>query len=174
MLSKFELIAHYIINAFSDEPLKLGKTKLAKLLWFADREYLYKYSNYLTQNEYIKMPQGPVPKNYDIFLNSLQNKGYIHIFTRIKHNKKYICLVSLKEPNLDNFTNKELKILDEIIKDYFDTKATTLSKQTHDELWGALKLGDEMPLDSVFWRDIEPPTQEDIEWAKAVCESKDS
>ncbi|EMI4815717.1 hypothetical protein V6N98_001137 [Campylobacter upsaliensis] len=53
-MTKLEKIMNYIIYSFRDEPLKLGKLKLAKILWFSDRAFMYKYSEALTGLEYLK------------------------------------------------------------------------------------------------------------------------
>ncbi|MDL0147656.1 Panacea domain-containing protein [Campylobacter felis] len=78
-MTKLEKIINYIIYSFRDEPLKLGKLKLAKILWFSDRAFMYKYSEALTDLEYIKMQYGPLPKNTKKYLKSLKQKE-LYIF----------------------------------------------------------------------------------------------
>lgn len=158
-------IINYIINAFQAEPKKLSKVKLAKILWFADKEYMYKYYTSLSGLEYIKLPQGPVPKNYDKLLKDMENKAIIHTFDVLSYGKKQICFHSLKEPDLEMFKAQEISILDKVISDVYNQKSTTLSKKTHDELWDKVKMGEIMPIESVFWQDIIPPNDEDIKQA---------
>lgn len=171
-MSKAFLIINYIIWAFQAEPKKLSKVKLAKILWFADKEYMYKYCKHLSTLEYIKLPQGPVPKNYDKILKELENKGIIHSFSLLSYGKKQICFHSLKEPCLDEFKPQEISILDKVIHTFYNQKSSTLSKKTHDELWDKLEMGELMPIESVFWQDIQSPSDEDIKQALKELEKK--
>lgn len=174
-MTKLEKIINYIIYSFRDEPLKLGKLKLAKILWFSDRAFMYKYSETLTGLEYIKMQYGPLPKKYDKILKSLENDRVIHSYLSnayVDDDRKQICFHSLIEPDMNDFNAKEIQIIDEVITKLKDEKATTLSNKTHDELWRSLKFGEIMPIEAVFWNDIEPVNEEDIKWAKAVLKTK--
>lgn len=158
-------IINYIVGCFKDNPSKLGKVKLAKILWFADREFMYKYHSELTGLEYQKLPFGPVPKKYDQILNDMQKKSYIFIDEIFKDDTKQILFTSLKKPCLDDFSAKEVEILDKIIFSFKDEKASCLSKITHDDLYNSVQIGDIMPVESVFWQDIETPNADDIKWA---------
>ncbi|MEE6629137.1 type II toxin-antitoxin system antitoxin SocA domain-containing protein, partial [Campylobacter coli] len=56
----------------SDEKAIENKAKLNKILWFADRAFMYKNYASLTQTSYIKNPQGPVVKKLENILTSLE------------------------------------------------------------------------------------------------------
>ncbi|MCR2060668.1 Panacea domain-containing protein [Campylobacter helveticus] len=174
-MNKVEKIINYIIYSFRDEPLKLGKLKLAKILWYADRAFMYKYYQSLTNLEYIKMQYGPLPKKYDNILKKLNKEKIIHSYESNSYgesDKKQICYHSLIEPDMNDFEAKEIQIIDEVIARLKNKKATTLSKETHDELWKNTNIGESMPIESVFLNDIEPPNEEDIQWAKEILKSK--
>lgn len=165
-MKKATRILNYIIHKFIENPTKLSKVKLAKILYFADREYLYKYKEYLTNLEYIKLPYGPVVKGYDKILKDMQKDGFINEFTSIINNQKQTCFQSLKEPNISEFSPQEIEILDKAIYENYNKKATTLSKNTHDKIWENTETGNVIPLECVFLRDIQTPTQDDIQKAK--------
>lgn len=174
-MTKLEKIINYIIYSFRDEPLKLGKLKLAKILWFSDRAFMYKYSETLTGLEYIKMQYGPLPKKYDKILKSLENDRVIHSYQSNAYgndDKKQICFHSLIEPNMSDFKAKEIQIIDEVMARLKDERAVDLSKQTHDKLWDSVNIGEIMPIEAVFWNDIESANEEDIKWAKGVLKAK--
>ena len=164
-MEKTKSIIHYIISCFSAEPTKLGKVKLAKILWFCAREFMYKNKQHLSDLEFIKMPLGLVPKKYDTLLNQLEKDKIIHIFTAPNFNKKQICFHSLKDPDLKAFTPDEISLIDSVIFALKDEKAGNLSNLTHDSVWENTKQGNVMPVESVFLKDIEAPSPEDIEWA---------
>lgn len=58
----------------------------------------------------------------------------------------------LKEPNLDDFTAKEISILDQTINKFALKTAKELSEMSHDECWEKTKNGDTMPIESVFFK----------------------
>ena len=165
-------IINYIISCFKENPSKLGKVKLAKILWFADREFMYKYHSELTGLEYQKLNFGPVPKKFEQILNTMQEKSYIVIDENFKDDTKQTLFFSRKKPCLDEFNAKEIEILDKIIFSLKDKKANHLSKITHDDLYNSVQLGDIMPVESVFWQDIEIPNADDIKWAMQSLKDK--
>ncbi|HEF3260815.1 TPA: SocA family protein [Campylobacter coli] len=163
-MKKIENIIIYIINYFQTNyaPADLGKVKLNKILWFADRAFMYKNYASLTQTSYIKNPQGPVVKKLENILTSLEKNEFIKSIKVNKGEYQQQSFLCLKEPNLDDFTAKEISILDEAINKFALKTAKELSEMSHDECWEKTKNGDTMPIESVFLQDIIPATKEDI------------
>ncbi|MCR2125288.1 hypothetical protein CUPS3778_09695, partial [Campylobacter upsaliensis] len=73
---------------------------------------------------------------------------------------------------MSDFKAKEIQIIDEVMARLKDERAVDLSKQTHDKLWDSVNIGEIMPIEAVFWNDIESANEEDIKWAKAVLKPK--
>lgn len=171
---KTEAIIAYIINYFqcNDSLAKLGKVKLIKILWYADREFMYKYYKELTDLEYRKMPRGPMPTNIDFILEDMEKKGIIKSFEISKFGYTQQSFLCLQEPDLNNFTPQEISVLDKVIVDLLNKTATQISKETHDELWHSIEQGKIMPLESVFLQDIVPTTEEDIKGTLKKMEKK--
>ncbi|HEF6133440.1 TPA: SocA family protein [Campylobacter coli] len=163
-MKKIENIIIYIINYFQTNyaPADLGKVKLNKILWFADRAFMYKNYASLTQTSYIKNPQGPVVKKMEHILNKLEKANFIKSFDVNKGDFQQTSFICLREPNLDDFTAKEISILDETINKFASRTAKELSEISHDECWEKTKDGDTMPIESVFLQDIVPATKEDV------------
>lgn len=161
---KTEAVIAYIINYFqcNNSSKNLGKVKLVKILWFADREFMYKYYKQLTDLEYRKMPRGPMPTNIDSILKCMQEKGIIKPFETSKYGYTQQSFLCLKEPDLDCFTPQEVSVLDKVITDLLDKTAAQISEETHDELWHSIERGKIMPLESVFLQDIIPATKDDV------------
>lgn len=162
-------VIHYIIDSFqqADSVSKLGKVKLAKILWFADREFMYEHHKSITGIDYVKLPNGPVPKKYDAILDEMKDNGVIHQYQIKKFDKTQQCFVSLKDPNLEVFNKEEIKVLDNVIYELKDKSASKLSNLTHDSLWKNREIGEIMPIESVFCRDITEPNEDDIAWANS-------
>ena len=81
-MDKTKAVIAYIVNYFqcNNSPKNLGKVKLVKILWFADREFMHKYYRQLTNLEYRKMPYGPMPTNIDSLLQSMEKEAIIKSF----------------------------------------------------------------------------------------------
>lgn len=168
-MEKIHAVIHYIIDSFqqADSISKLGKVKLAKILWFADREFMYEYHKSITGIQYVKLANGPVPKKYDMILSEMKEEGIIHQYQINKFGKPQQCFISLKKPSLEVFSKEEIKVLDNIIYELKNKSATKLSDVTHDSLWENREVGEVMPIESVFCRDIVEPNEDDIAWAKS-------
>ncbi|EOH2300331.1 Panacea domain-containing protein [Campylobacter jejuni] len=131
-MKKIENIIIYIINYFQTNyaPADLGKVKLNKILWFADRAFMYKNYASLTQTSYIKNPQGPVVKKLENILTSLEKNEFIKSIKVNKGEYQQQSFLCLKEPNLDDFTAKEISILDETINKFALKTAKELSEMS--------------------------------------------
>lgn len=161
---KTKKIIVYIIDYFQNNysPNKLGAVKLNKILWFADRAFMYEHYKSITQGEYIRNPNGPVLKKIDKILNELERDGYIEGIGKKGTQKSF---KSIKKPDFRGITAQEISIIDSIMAKLASKSARELSKQTHDAVWEKTKNGDIMPLESVFLKDIVLPMQEDIQEA---------
>ncbi|EKG4594774.1 DUF4065 domain-containing protein, partial [Campylobacter coli] len=105
---------------------------------------------------------GPVVKKLENILTSLEKNEFIKSIKVNKGEYQQQSFLCLKEPNLDDFTAKEISILDETINKFALKTAKELSEMSHDECWEKTKNGDTMPIESVFLQDIIPATKEDI------------
>lgn len=171
-VEKLEKIINYIIYCFRDEPTKLGKVKLAKILWSCEREFMYKTHKRLSNLEFIKLNNGPVPKKYNKILDDMVQKGIIHSFNTIKFDKKQTSFYSLIEPDMNDFQAIEISIIDSVVYSLWDKSANELSNMSHDSFWESTNTGDVMPVESVFMRDIQEPDENDIAWAMQTLKEK--
>jgi len=171
-MKKLKNITHYICEKCSD-PNKLGTTKLNKILWLIDCISYEKTGKSVTKATYIKRQYGPVPKEILEVKNELQKEGKIAI------RKDFVCgrivqekLISLKEPDINGFTSKEISLSDSIIADIcFNHTAKSISELTHDEIWEAAEIGEQLPLFVVFARNNGEINENDISWAKEKLKS---
>ena len=173
-MKKVEKVIIYILSHFNSEPKKIGKVKLAKLLWFCEREYMYKYHAHLLDDlEFIKLDHGPVPKKYEKILKDMEKKNLIHVFEIPNFDRTQISFHSLKEPDLSEFSAQEISVIDSVIYKLRDKTASELSKLSHDEFWDNTELGEVIPAEVVFaTKDVMHPTDDDVQWAMQVLEKK--
>ena len=104
------------------------KTKLNKLLFYADFKHFKEYAVSITGVHYVHLDYGPVPDNYDYFAAELLSGHEIKTEEVFFGNYSGHNLISCVEPDLSVFSDSELKILTEI-KEYFKSYG---SKQIKD------------------------------------------
>jgi len=110
------------------------KTKLNKLLFYADFKHFKNYTVSITGARYVHIPFGPAPEKYSLYLATLLENGTIeleeHIFSDDVIGEEFI---SSKKPDLLLFSDSELKILS-TVKEYFkDFNVKRITDFSHDE-----------------------------------------
>lgn len=114
---------------------EIPKTKLNKLLFYADFKHFKEYAVSITGVRYAHLPYGPVPDNYEYYLATLIDEEKSINKDERQFNDSVIAeyLLASKDPNLSIFSTSELKILASV-KEYFtEFTATKISKFSHEE-----------------------------------------
>jgi hypothetical protein len=161
-----EAVAHYIIAR--SQPDKLGAVKLNKVMWFADLEAYRRCGRTITgQTSYQKQTRGPVPNDILRALKRLRDEDKILTrevpvagYTRREH-------LWLAQPDVSVFSAAEVDILNEAIHWVCNEHtAKSISDLSHDTLWDAAELGEQIPVGAAT---IVPDelSGADIEWALA-------
>ena len=168
--TRFECLVHYVCELCPSD--KLGAIKLNKILWYADT-FAYRLHGKTISGEtaYIKRQYGPVPKNILKALKHLQSTGALVVEEKQSPSfggprREYRTLTGA---DISCFSAKERKIVqdvaDIICKEF---TATSISDLSHDIIWEAANLGDEIPINAVLASEFDPVTNADIKWAKIV------
>lgn len=110
------------------------KTKLNKLLFYADFKHFKDYTVSITGARYAHIPFGPAPEKYSLYLATLLENGVIgvaeHEFSEQVVGEEFF---PVKEPDLFLFSDSELKILS-TVKEYFkDFNSKKITDFSHDE-----------------------------------------
>ncbi|MDP1716177.1 MAG: DUF4065 domain-containing protein [Anaerolineales bacterium] len=111
------------------------KTKLNKLLFYADFKHFKEYTVSITGAQYAHLPFGPAPDHYQYYLAALDNEEEnIRIEERVFADYIGEFLVVTTNPNLSYFSTSELKILT-TVKEYFSNfTAKAISELSHREI----------------------------------------
>ena len=121
----------------------LGKVKLAKLLFFSDAIAYQELGHTIAGVDYIKLPLGPVPIEYNEVLEIMEEDGLIerkHRSTIRGEQEYYIPLV---EANLAVFNKKEKGIMAETIRIFRERYTHAVVDLSHKLLpWDVLELGE--------------------------------
>jgi uncharacterized phage-associated protein len=164
---RLSAVAHYVIAHCTPE--KLGATKLNKVLWYADVIFYRLHGHAITGEEvYEKRQYGPVPKNINAVLRSLQAAGKIKerlSLTPVGSRREFVWLES---PAIDKFSAEEIDVLRDVMQQVCDGhSAASISELTHDALWDETEIGQDMSVGAgaVLPGEITPDA---IKWAEGA------
>lgn len=111
--------------------------KIFKILYFADREHLSKFGRTITGDHYIAMKAGPVPSNiYDLFKaikgDSYFSKDELKAYFEVENE---FFIKPKKDPDLDEISNSDINVLNEVLAKYGDMDFETIKRKSHDFAW---------------------------------------
>jgi hypothetical protein len=166
---KFKELVLYIAGKCTDDPT-FGATKLNKILYFSDF-YMYGESGTpITGADYVKLPQGPAPRQLLPIREELNKVGDACISKAMYHGYPQERLIPTREANLDLFRAKEIALVDDIIHKLWGINAADISDYTHRLAgWRIAQDNSDIPYESVFLSD-EGLTVDDAERGKELAE----
>jgi len=137
---KVGIIASY----FAENTKELYVTKLLKLFYYLDFISYKTKGTSVTNDVYFKMPYGPVPSSIknSIDLLSVENilgkefKSQLSPYIKLQKGADgngNLIISKGKECDLRKLSNTEVELMKAIAETFNDTKAKTLSNQTHRE-----------------------------------------
>jgi hypothetical protein len=110
---------------------KIVKTKLAKMLYLADFSWFYENTNSMSGMQYRKIKYGPVPNDFFVALNDLEESGDINI-----DHKSEIFLISETETSqkmnkLKILNKEEIDLVKKIAKKWKNKRTKEIVNFTH-------------------------------------------
>ena len=166
---RFIDMIHYICGSCGD-PAALGATKLNKIAWFVDTLSFRMNGASLSGEVYVKRQFGPVPRNIQSALASLEAQGKIVVIEpKVQYQPRQFIARQAPDPGV--FSNQERELLDLIIHEVCEKHtATSISDVSHNQIWDAALMGEVIPMEAVLAAYPGEITQEDLLWANAVVE----
>lgn len=110
------------------------KSKLNKLLFYADFKHFKEYTLSITGLRYAHLPYGPVPDNYAMYYATMFSKGLVE-FSEELYPNGYVgeLIKAVKEPDLNIFSPSELRITAAVMEDFKEHTATQIQEMAHEE-----------------------------------------
>ena len=135
---RFDLVKLYnAILFFSREGVL--KTKLNKLLFYADFKHFKEYTLSITGARYAHISFGPAPDDYEIYYGALFSQKAIEFIEKVYPSKGngesfYGEIVKArKAPDLSLFSASELRIMASVQEDFSNYTATKITNFSHEE-----------------------------------------
>ncbi len=164
--AKLDALVHYVC-ARCDNPSKLGATKLNKVLWYADVFAFAQSGQSITGAVYIKRQFGPVPK--DILAARARLVAAGALVERQIQSYSYIQtqFFALSKPDISMFSAEQISLVDTVVDAICSNHtATSISNLSHDVIWEAAEIGEELPMAAAaFGGNFGEIDEHDIAWA---------
>lgn len=133
-----------------------GKKKLAKLLYFADFDFFEKYQKSITGDVYNAYPKGPLPAALGEVVDELVSQKMLSVKSVREWGEDYApteVFKCLHDPDTTVFDDKELKMLDRIVKRYGGLNGEQLAELSHAEApYTATEPYQEIPYEFTYYR----------------------
>ncbi len=110
------------------------KTKLCKLLFYADFKHYKDYAISITGSKYAHADHGPVPDNYEHYFAALyHDEQSITIREKVFEDFSGEEFISMIEPDLSIFSDTELEVIAKIKNHFKSYTATKIREFSHNE-----------------------------------------
>lgn len=159
----FHKFANTVLYLLKNSPSEPGKTKLLKLLYFADFGFYREQLRPISGAEYVALPNGPVPDNFERSLERMINEGWLRREMRpmpqgLNPMEVFVPLAPLSE---EAFDEEEMGFLDIVLQRWGTATGSRMSTETHQEdpwrmFYDANSPGKPIPYRSARWNTRSP------------------
>lgn len=119
-----------VVLFFAVNQPSLYKTKLMKLLWYADMLFFKENTVSITGMQYIHQQYGPIPYRHSMCLSVMEAMGIIELQ---EQENGEIVLPKSDTSLLEELSKSEVEILKSVNSRFLHVNSTTISKISHQE-----------------------------------------
>lgn len=123
-------------------------TRLAKLLWLADKIAFRETGSKITDCRYIRKQFGPVPFENKDLLDIMREKGLISLRKTRDESYSRVEYIGRARPDMDVFSEDERRIIADFLREYRDTPTNRLVDLSHDLVWALRDDGETIPFEA--------------------------
>lgn len=109
------------------------KTKLNKLLFYADFKHFKEYSVSITGARYVHLQYGPVPDNYEYYFAELGRENILEMEEEIFGNYTGFKCIARQEPEFEVFNKSERDVLESVLNFFQKFGSAEIMKFSHEE-----------------------------------------
>lgn len=142
-ISSLKACCRFVSNLFFSVGGEL-KTKLNKLLIYADFKHFKEYWVSATGAHYFHLQYGPVPDDYDYDFAELSRERFLDVEEDIFGNYTGFRCVARVEPRLEIFHQSERDVLEQVSKHFRNFGSVEIKNFSHEEVANALTNDGEM------------------------------
>lgn len=158
-----------ILNYLAIKITYLTKLKAIKLLYFIDKAHLIRFGRFITNDDYVKLHQGPVHSYILYMINDpalwiRHERDLNYLRSNISFsNCKNRTIKSLKDPDLNELSLSEKKVIDTIISKYGHLHVGQLIELSHKEyFWDILDFNEHITAEKMVHNDISEEQKKEL------------
>ncbi|MDI6907253.1 MAG: DUF4065 domain-containing protein [Thermoanaerobacterales bacterium] len=122
-----------MIGLFAQSVPDLFKTKLFKLLWYADFLHFKRYGRSISGLSYVHLNWGPVPTDYNRLLSELEQHGMIRVEPVVTGDYNGEVVAALGGVALDSLSDEEKDTVRAVTDRFKSWSSKDLSEYSHEE-----------------------------------------
>ncbi len=142
----------YIAEKCARDP-NFGATKLNKILAFADFSAYFETGRPITGAEYMRLPQGPVPRRLRPVRTELEARHEIAMRVGSVGKYQQQRVVPLRSADLSIFAAAEIAAVDKIVDAFWNHTATQVSEFSNGIGWTVAQNKASIPYKAAFFSD---------------------
>jgi hypothetical protein len=170
--AKFEELVLYVASQSEDDPT-FSKTKLNKLLFFADFFAYAELGEPITGHRYQKLPRGPAPIAFLPVVQRMEARGDCYWEDRSYFGRNQQRLVAKRGADLSWISDEQRALVDRLIKQLRGLNATEVSDLSHEYPgWQAVGMMEEIPYETIFVLPPRPLTAGELEHARELARTR--
>lgn len=154
---KLKNLVHYVCVRASDLKLDLGRTKLHKIIWYAESIMYAKTFRRVTYETFTRRNMGPMSDRLGSVLEELVDEGkvfevpVVRIFDSGREYRGYRYEInSAVRPDMSEFNQDEIDLLDSLVDFICKIGANEISEMSHGLLWQISQNGAPMSMDAIL------------------------
>ncbi|MDI1242002.1 MAG: Panacea domain-containing protein [bacterium] len=121
-----------MMGYFASKGIELYKTKLNKLLFYADLTGFYLTGRGLSGAQYVNLPYGPVPDRFEDMIDHAVGTGAVETVS-IEHTDPAVRLIKPGPEQLDVLDDTDRRILDWVAENYGNLSTSAITDLSHEE-----------------------------------------
>jgi len=121
-----------MMGYFAGKGIELYKTKLNKLLFYADMSAFYLTGRGLSGAQYVNLPYGPVPDRFEDMIDHAAHLGAIES-VGLPDKDPSIRVIKRGTEMLDILDDADRLVLDWVVANYGDLSTSAITELSHEE-----------------------------------------
>lgn len=165
---KFRELILYASLRCQEDPY-FGKTKLNKILFYADFTAYAELGQPITGQDYMRLAHGPGPRRMKPLLDSMLVREEVEIRQEARGELQQERVIPKRPPKVEVFTAQELAIVNRVIRALWGRTNSRVSEISHANIgWRLAGDKETIPYETVFLSD-RPLTEEEIEYGRQLA-----
>jgi hypothetical protein len=144
---RFKDVVHYVVHYVGSSlgPEVLGRTKLHRVLYFADMLHYLDSGTPLTGADYRRQRFGPAASRLTWALATLESEGRISAATRNYYGYDKSEYRALTEPATNRLSAGQRRLIEHLCSFVCAHSAAEIGEFCHDEVWSSVAMGERIP-----------------------------